>query len=135
MIKKRVYAILVSIAIVLLLTGCGESSQNKELLYGEWTYLGKSGIDNSFFYYKFNKDGTFEHSKCMGDNCNYGEAEWSGTYKLNGNRIKLNVKKENQKTDRFGFKIAIEDSLVVDFDNMYLCDGEEGLDCSQKYEK
>ena len=26
-------------------------------------------------------------------------------------------------------------SLIVDFDNMYLCDREDGLDCKNKYEK
>lgn len=132
---KKLFCTFICIITILGLTGCGQSSQNQELLYGEWSYLGKSGIDSAFFYYKFNEDGTFEHSKCMGDNCDYGEAEWSGTYKLNGNRISLNVKEENQKKDRFGFNISIEKSLIVDFDNMYLCDGDEGLDCSDKYEK
>ncbi|MDD7395363.1 MAG: hypothetical protein PUG14_04795 [Acholeplasmatales bacterium] len=132
---KKLFGTFICIITILGLTGCGQSSQNQELLYGEWSYLGKSGIDSAFFYYKFNEDGTFEHSKCMGDNCDYGEAEWSGTYKLNGNRISLNVKESNQKKDRFGFNISIEKSLIVDFDNMYLCDGDEGLDCSQKYEK
>ena len=132
---KKLFGTFIFIITILGLTGCGQSSQNQELLYGEWSYLGKSGIDSAFFYYKFNEDGTFEHSKCMGDNCDYGEAEWSGTYKLNGNRISLNVKESNQKKDRFGFNISIEKSLIVDFDNMYLCDGDEGLDCSQKYEK
>ena len=132
---KKLFGTFICIITILGLTGCGQSSQNQELLYGEWSYLGKSGIDSAFFYYKFNEDGTFEHSKCMGDNCDYGEAEWCGTYKLNGNRISLNVKESNQKKDRFGFNISIEKSLIVDFDNMYLCDGDEGLDCSQKYEK
>lgn len=132
---KKLFGTFICIITILGLTGCGQSSQNQELLYGEWSYLGKSGIDSAFFYYKFNEDGTFEHSKCMGDNCDYGEAEWSGTYKLNGNRISLNVKESNQKKDRFVFNISIEKSLIVDFDNMYLCDGDEGLDCSQKYEK
>lgn len=132
---KKLFGTFICIITILGLTGCGQSSQNQELLYGEWSYLGKSGIDSAFFYYKFNEDGTFEHSKCMGDNCDYGEAEWSGTYKLNGNRISLNVKESNQKKDSFGFNISIEKSLIVDFDNMYLCDGDEGLDCSQKYEK
>ena len=132
---KKLFGTFICIITILGLTGCGQSSHNQELLYGEWSYLGKSGIDSAFFYYKFNEDGTFEHSKCMGDNCDYGEAEWSGTYKLNGNRISLNVKESNQKKDRFGFNISIEKSLIVDFDNMYLCDGDEGLDCSQKYEK
>ena len=132
---EKLFWTFICIITILGLTGCGQSSQNQELLYGEWSYLGKSGIDSAFFYYKFNEDGTFEHSKCMGDNCDYGEAEWSGTYKLNGNRISLNVKESNQKKDRFGFNISIEKSLIVDFDNMYLCDGDEGLDCSQKYEK
>lgn len=132
---KKLFGTFICIITILGLTGYGQSSQNQELLYGEWSYLGKSGIDSAFFYYKFNEDGTFEHSKCMGDNCDYGEAEWSGTYKLNGNRISLNVKESNQKKDRFVFNISIEKSLIVDFDNMYLCDGDEGLDCSQKYEK
>lgn len=132
---KKLFCTFICIITILGLTGCGQSSQNQELLYGEWSYLGKSGIDSAFFYYKFNEDGTFEHSKCMGDSCDYGEAEWRGTYKLNGNRISLNVKEENQKKDRFGFNISIEKSLIVDFDNMYLCDGDEGLDCSDKYEK
>ena len=94
---KKLFCTFICIITILGLTGCGQSSQNQELLYGEWSYLGKSGIDSAFFYYKFNEDGTFEHSKCMGDNCDYGEAEWRGTYKLNGNRISLNVKEENQK--------------------------------------
>lgn len=134
--KKLFVPLIICIVTILGVTGCGKSSQNEELLYGEWSYLGKSGIDDSvFFYYNFNEDGTFEHGKCMGDNCDSGEAEWSGTYKLDGNRIKLDVKKENQKKDRYGFNISIEDSLIADFDNMYLCDGAEGLDCSEKYEK
>ena len=132
---KKLFGTLICIITILGLTGCGQSAQNKKLLYGEWSYLGKSGFDSAFFYYKFNEDGTFEHSKCMGNNCDSGEAEWRGTYKLNGNRISLNVKDENQKKDRFGFNISIEKSLIVDFDNMYLCDGDEGLDCSDKYEK
>lgn len=133
--KRTILTMLMGGVMVLGMTGCNNSSKNEELLYGEWNYLGKSAMDEAFFSYNFNKDGTFEHSKCMGDNCDDGEAEWSGTYKLNGNRIILTVKKENQIKDRYGFKISIEKSLIVDFNNMYLCDGEEGLDCSDKYEK
>ena len=48
---------------ILGLTGCGQSSQNQELLHGEWSYLGKSGIDSAFFYYKFNEDGTFANDR------------------------------------------------------------------------
>lgn len=133
--KKILIVFLICVFVILILAVFSKSSPNKEVLCGEWSYIGKSGIDSAFYYYKFNEDGTFEHSKCMGDNCDSGEAEWRGKYKLTGNRIKLEVKNENQKKDRFGCKITIEDSLIVDFDNMYLCDGEEGLDCSDKYEK
>ncbi len=128
--------IFLSLLILFVVVGCDTTSKNKELLCGEWSYSGKSGFDSAFFYYKFNEDGTFEHFKCMGSECELGDAEWNGTYKLDGNRIELNVTNENQKILRYGsFKISIEESLVADFDNMYLCDGDEGLDCSQQYEK
>lgn len=133
--KKRIFLSLLILFGLFVITGCEKTSQNIDLLYGEWTYLGESGVDEAFFYYKFNEDGTFEHAKCMGDECENGEAEWTGTYKLNANRIQLEVKSSNEIKDRYGFKISIEKSLIVDFDNMYLCDSEEGLDCSEKYEK
>ena len=60
---KKLFGTFICIITILGLTGCGQSSQNQELLYGEWSYLGKSGIDSAFFYYKFNEDGTFANDR------------------------------------------------------------------------
>ena len=132
---KKIFLILAIGIVSVIITGCGEAKQNRKLLYGEWWYIGESFVDDAFYYYEFKEDGTFVHFKCFGDECERGDAEWKGKYKLNGNRVTLEVTEENQKIARYGLKIRIEESLIVDFDNMYICDGEEGLDCSQKYEK
>lgn len=124
----------------LCLCGCNSSSSEK-LLIGEWTYFNKSGGEHEFSYFTFNNDNTFEYSTCFHysyseDGCSAGQAKWDGTYKLKNDIIILSIKNETQLIDRYGFDIIDPPSeLIIDFDNMYFCDRNEGLDCKEKYEK
>lgn len=126
----------------LCLYGCGNENdiKNEELLVGEWTYTKEELGEIEYSTYVFDKKGNFYHSKCFftnnDANCSSGEAEWSGTYSVNGNRLSLKIKNENQITKRLNFNIIDPPtSIIVDFNNMYLCDESKGLDCDDKYEK
>jgi len=122
------------------LIGCEKNDSNKELLIGEWTYRTTELGEKRLFNFVFYDNNVFEFSKCFyrsyDESCANGEAEWSGTYSLNDNRIKLKIKEENQIIDRYDSSIIDPPSnLIIDFENMYMCDANEGLDCSEKYEK
>lgn len=120
-----------------LLCGCG-NQDNKPLLIGEWLYEGKVGIDEVSSRYNFYDDNTFSFSTCFSNihYCDNGYAEWKGTYKLNNDIIALQISEENKVTDRYGFRIVEPATLlIVDFDNMYFCDRNDGLDCKERFEK
>ena len=121
------------------LVGCENSDSNKPLLIGEWSYKTTEIGEIQSSYIIFHDDNTFEFSRCFyrsyDKDCANGEAEWYGTYSLNNNRIKLEIKEEKQIIDRYGFSITDPPShLIIDFENMYMCDANEGLDCNEKYE-
>lgn len=131
--------VLLFVVCCLCLCGCG--SKNKELLIGDWWYRGEIelfSIPNSSLL-TFNQDNTFEMWKCLDDDCAKGECKWKGTYSIKDNIISLSVTEENLITRPYGLEdsriIPPPDKMIVDFDNMYMCDREEGLDCEDKYEK
>lgn len=124
----------------LCLVGCVNDSENSDLLVGEWSYLNTEIGETKYAYFLFNNDKTFTYYICFhhsqDDYCANGEAEFSGTYTLKNSTLKLNVKEEKQVIDRYGFKIVKPSlSYIIDFDNMYFCDRNEGLDCTERYEK
>lgn len=128
-----------------LLSGCNEN-ENASVLIGEWTNKEKpsyyeSGWGN-IFSYEFKDDGTVTYYECLhltlsDDGCAEGSSVWNGTYKLENNIIKFENFKID-KTDSYNPSSRLKGpykEIIIDFDNMYFCDREKGLDCDKKYEK
>lgn len=123
----------------LFLCGCNKE-ENKDLLIGEWSGLKTEIGETIYSYFSFDVDNTFKYNFCAhrttDNGCSNGEAEFSGTYTLKDNILKLIVTDEKQITDRYNFNVlGPSDSYIIDFDNMYFCDKNDGLDCNERYEK
>ena len=114
----------------------------KKLLIGTWSYIHEPLYSETGVYsYNFKENNSFEFKYCyFGNNieedCINGKAIYKGTYKLENSRIILKIDNFTQIIDRNSFYEAKpSESLIVDFDNMYICDGNDGLDCDRKFEK
>lgn len=123
----------------LCLCGC-ENKENRDLLLGDWSFSKTEIGETVYSYFSFNNDNTFKYNFCAyraADNgCANGEAEFSGTYTLKDNVLKLIVTDEKQITDRYNSNVlGPSNSYIIDFNNMYFCDRNNGLDCKEKYEK
>ena len=136
--KKILFVILCC----LCLCGCGNKNtmDYKSLLIGEWSYLKTESGETQYSYFIFNKDNTFEYSDCFhrlsDDYCAMGEANWNGTYSIKNNQITLKITNEEQVISRYSNSITEPPhNLVVDFNNMYLCDSNQGLDCEKPFDK
>ena len=131
---------LLLLTFIVLSCGCSNKNNNLDLVIGEWSYLKTEIGETEYSNYKFNDDKTFEYSVCYhyssDDTCSRGEAEWTGTYSIDSNTIKLQISNENQIINRFDSLISDPPTtIVVNLDEMYLCSREEGLNCSKKFFK
>lgn len=71
------------------------------------------------------------------DGCIDGSSVWVGKYKLEKNIITMNYFKID-KTNSYkptSKLVGPTKKLIVNFDDMYLCNRDAGLDCDKKYEK
>ena len=132
----------------LCLCGCESNEYNDELI-GIWSYNREpesyEGGWGDFKDYEFKSNGEVEYFECLhmtmslnsDEACTNGSSVWIGNYKLKDNIIilsdftldKTNSYNPTNKLD------GPENKLIADFDNMYLCDRNAGLDCEKKYEK
>lgn len=141
--KKDFFAVFVTM-VFLCLTGC--SSQNEELLYGEWEYkkepVSYEGGWGDIYSYEFTNDGKVKYFECLhltlsDDGCEKGSSVWIGKFKLNNNIVEMSdfeLDKNNSYKPSSRLS-GPKDKMIIDFDNMYFCNRSEGLDCNNKYEK
>lgn len=128
----------------LCLCGCG-NNENKDLLIGEWSYDFENWSSKN---YEFMDNGKVEYFECHDlviclsdegcvDGCNGGSAVWVGNYKLKNNIIEFS-NFQIDKSNSYNYTDNLtgpSGKLIVDFDNMYFCDRNDGLDCNERYEK
>ena len=138
--------ILIFILFLILVTGCSSSAENKTLLHGEWEYKKEpqkyEGGWGDIYSYEFLKDGTVKYFECLhltlsDDGCINGSSVWMGKYSLKNNIVSMKSF-EIDESDSYKPSSKLsgpKETLIVDFENMYLCDRQAGLDCNQKYEK
>lgn len=122
-----------------MLCGC-ENRGNKDLLIGEWSFMKTEVGETAYSYFSFYNNNTFKYNFCahrtIDDSCSNGEAEFTGTYTLKNNTLYLVITDEKQIIKRYNSNIlGPSDSYIIDFDNMYFCDRNDGLDCNDRYEK
>ncbi len=128
----------------LCLCGC-ESNENTKLLTGSWSYEFENWSSKN---YEFLENGTVKFFEChdmvicldnsnCDDGCVGGSAVWLGKYKIKNNIVEFS-NFEIDKTDSYNYTNKLtgpSEKIIIDFDNMYFCDRNKGLDCKEKYEK
>ena len=140
--KKSIFLGLVIINICLITCGCS-NSENLDLLIGEWEYNTKSeGSWGNHYNYQFYENGKVEYFECLDlqlgeEGCESGSSVWIGKYKLNNNIITMTnfkIDKDNSYNPS-NYLRGPQEKMIVDFENMYFCKRNEGLDCEEKFEK
>lgn len=125
----------------LFLCGCA-NSEEKEVLIGEWSYDENTGRNwGNIYKYEFLDNNSVKYFECidmtLDNGCISGSAVWIGKYSLDKNIIKLSDF-EIDKGDSYNYSEILNgpsDKLIVDFDYMYLCDRDSGLNCLEKFTK
>lgn len=94
------------------------------------------------YRYEYFTNGTVKYYECLhltlSDNaCQKGSSVWNGKYSTKENIITMkNFKEdENDSYKPSNMLTGPKDQVIVYFDNIYLCDRQEGLDCNKKFKK
>ncbi len=139
-------AILFGVLIIIIVAFLSNNDSNKELLYGEWSYDDDDETAWNYHDYTFNKDGTMSYYECYdltislnsdNDACAGGSTVWRGKYTISKNIITIKDL-EIDKNDSYNPSLKLRGpvkQLIIDWDNMYMCNRNDGLDCNKKYEK
>lgn len=133
--------ILVLIIVIAVSSG-SDNSENNEALIGEWTIYEDTGTNwGNIYEYTFSEGNKVSYFECKemtlsDDGCMDGNGSWVGTYKLEKNIITLNLKidqsEENKYTERLN---GPSQKLIVDFDQMKICNRDSGINCEDPYKK
>lgn len=132
--------LLILVVCCLCLCGCGKE-ENSQLLIGDWIYEFENSSIKS---YEFSKNGTVKYFECYdltlstsNDACKNGSAVWKGNYTLKNDIVEFsNFKIDKSNSYNPTSKLLGPlDKIIIDFNNMYFCERNEGLDCIEKYEK
>lgn len=141
--KKFVFIL---IGCMFLLTGCQSNYQKKMRLVGEWEYRVSGLISGGWgdsYTYEFFTDDTVEYTECLqitldaNETCKNGSSIWRGKYTLKDNIITMKDF-EVDESDLYNPTTKLsgpKKELIVDFDKMYFCNRDSGLDCTKKFEK
>lgn len=135
---KKVIIILLAIFMV-----CGCSSENEQALIGEWEYEEETPhYWGNYYSYEFFENNTVKYYECKNltlsdDGCIDGSAVWMGKYNLHDNIITMNsFEIDTSNSYKYSKNLAgPTNKLIVDFDYMYMCNRDEGLNCNKKYKK
>ena len=141
---KKIFFI---ILILFCLTACTGNSENLELVYGEWEIEDTDPTAWNVHRYTFFEDSKVEYYECLdltislGDDdsnaCRKGSSVWIGKYSLKDNIITI-TDMQVDKNDSYNPTNRLNGpskKLIVNFDNMYMCDRDKGLDCDMPFEK
>ena len=141
---KKLFFIILS---VFCLTACAGNSKNLELVYGEWEIEDNDPTAWNVYSYTFYENNKVEYYECLdltislntngNDGCEKGSSVWIGKYSLKDNIITITDMKvdKNDSYNPTGILNGPSEKLIVNFDNMYMCDRDKGLDCDMTFEK
>lgn len=117
-----------------------------ERIIGEWEYnkdpSSYEGGWGDIYSYKFESNGTFRYWECLHwelleSSCANGSFVWYGRYSTDGNNVKLYdmaIDTKDSYNPTSNLKGPAE-SLIVNYDYMYMCNADAGYNCIKKFKK
>ena len=135
--KKYQFSILLVLTLVLglFLTSCNIKFHEHQVIIHE-SVEATCSTKGSIKYYEC-LDLTISLNTNGNDGCEKGSSVWIGKYSLKDNIITITDMKvdKNDSYNPTGILNGPSEKLIVNFDNMYMCDRDKGLDCDMPFEK